>query len=187
MVFGIWHFCLLILKDTLIKVWKAQLMEALLLFLIYRVWDLKASQITMRWNNDVLGLFFTWYTQVSIGFWVRWQFSVPERSAGPWRLAACYHFLVKVMDCGGRRGEEKTKGRRGRRRGRKKASKPDFLTRHKFLLRNISAVRPITAMTQRALWSWCMYRKICGELQSPCPFALFPPNLLSARHTQIFQ
>lgn len=34
-------------------------MEALLLFQIYWVCDLKASQITMRWNNDVLGLFFS--------------------------------------------------------------------------------------------------------------------------------
>lgn len=64
-------------------------MEALLLFQIYRVCDLKASQITMRRNNDVLGLFFTWHIRVLIGFGARQQFSLPESRAGPWGLAAC--------------------------------------------------------------------------------------------------
>lgn len=86
----IWHFCFFLFWKILwLKCWKAQLMEVLLLFQIYRVWNLKASQITMRQNNDVLGLFFTWYIQVLIGLWVRQQFSLTEITASPWRFAAC--------------------------------------------------------------------------------------------------
>lgn len=68
-------------------------MEALLLFQIYWVCDLKASQITMRWNN-VLGLFFSlahsdfdWILSKATVFFF---FFLPESCAGPWGLAACY-------------------------------------------------------------------------------------------------
>lgn len=106
-------------------------MEALLLFQTYRVWDLKASQITMRRNNDVLGLFFTWYIQVVIGFWARQQFSLPESRSGPWRLAACYQsrsiFLWRSWTAVAGEGEKNERRGVGRWERGKQASKQGFL------------------------------------------------------------
>lgn len=111
-------------KILWLKCWKALLMETLLLFQIYRVWDLKASQITMKQNNDVLGLFFTWYIQVLIGFWVRQQFSLPESPAGPWRFAGCCQSRnASLWRSWTAVAGEKTKGREGK---KAKKERKDF-------------------------------------------------------------
>lgn len=82
-------------------------MEALLLFQIYWVCDLKASQITMRWNNDVLGLFFS---LAHSGFdWILSEATVFSPRKLYQSLGACSlllkhrPFLVKVMGCSHRR------------------------------------------------------------------------------------
>lgn len=80
---------------------------------------------------------------------------------------------------------EGEKYQRARGKGKRKEIKISLLvlTRYKLLIRNISAARPITTLTQLGLWWRRMYQKIYGELWGLCPSVL-SPNPLPARVTQ---
>lgn len=162
-------------------------MEVLLLFQIYRVWDLKASQITMKQNNDVLGLFFTWYIQVLIGLWVRQQFSLPESTASPWRFAACCQSRSTSLwrSWTAVAGENWEMGGGEREERKKEKISLLVLTRYRLLIRNISAVKSITTLTQLTLCWWCVYQRSCLEIWGLCSLVLLSPKPLCAHRTQM--
>lgn len=107
-------------------------------------------------------------------FWLdsEWgnSFSLPESSAGPWRLAACYRsrsvFMWRswtaVAGRGG--GKQKSRGKEGEAKERKESLLIGSEQVHASHEEHFW-VRPIAALTQLALCWWCIYKKICGKLQ----------------------